>query len=204
MICHKNKFLFIHIPKTAGTAIESTLVGKITNPNWNAGYKHETLTSMLTKFPESKNYFKFSFVRNPWDLTVSFYHFLWKSDYDWPQEWRRLNPSFSQLSFKEWIKHPFFLSPTLRATHVGVEGGYDGKYADWIDSPLGKLDFIGRFENLQQDFNYVCKSLGIPAQQLPTPLKTARADYKLYYDDECAEIVGAKYSEEIERFGYKF
>jgi hypothetical protein len=202
MIDHKNKFIFVHIPKTGGTSIENSLRSPINGVSISA--KHWTLKDYVLNNTFCSDYFTFSFVRNPWDMTVSMYYYLWKSNGSWPTVWRKKNQHFSKLSFSEWLKDETFKTPVIRSTNVTARGGQDGNLLDWVEHNHHKVNFIGRFENLQDDFNIVCDKIGIPRQQLPHINKTKHKHYTEYYDKETKQIVAEKYAKDIEYFGYEF
>lgn len=65
------------------------------------------------------------------------------------------------------------------------------------------VDFVGRFENIEEDFRAICRKVGITAS-LPHVNKSKRTDYRDYYDAETRDLTARLYAEDIERFGYTF
>lgn len=190
MIDSKLKFIFIHVSKTGGTSIEHALNPNVSLDNSSISEvtgntkfrdKHWAARKYLKEYPvEYKNFFTFSFVRNPWDRMLSNY------------KWLKLL-GLIDCSFREWIANPTW-------------GFHAYSYKKMVCDNNGSIivDYIGKFENLQQDFNTVCDKIGIPQQQLPHKNKTKHKHYTEYYDDETREIVAQKYAKDIEYFGYKF
>mgnify|MGYP001341121336 CR=1 FL=1 len=191
MICHKHKFIFIHIPKTGGTSIESLFIKDADIKD--VPKKHHTVHDINGEL--LKKYYAFTFVRNPWDRMVSYYKF-------------RIKRSFAMFnhggSFQEWIR--FLCSDDVQKIkpyhfHLAIMNQYQFLVSKSNEIPL---DFIGKFENLQQDFNIICDKIGIPKQQLPHKNTTEHKHYTEYYDDETREMVAEKYKKDIEYFGYEF
>lgn len=199
MISHKHKFIFIHIPKCAGSSIESFFgynlwdkkkfpsnfysydlaLGK--DPYTNKYLQHLTINEIREmKNSAINDYFSFSFVRNPWSRHLSDFFFFGNR---------------KKCDFKNFLLNP----PKVDLSHAIPQ-------FDFVYSSSGQLlvDFVGKFENLQEDFNTVCDKIGIPQQQLPYKNKSKHKHYTEYYDDETREIVAEKYAKDIEYFGYKF
>jgi chondroitin 4-sulfotransferase 11 len=180
MISHKHKFIFIHIPRTGGTSIDY-LLGKKDEEG-----KHESLFS-LEKKVDISSFFKFSFIRNPWDITISKY----LTPY-----YRKIN----KLSNKSLLH---FLENYFPAPNDAGDSFYD--YFD-----PSKMDFIGRFETREKDLDYISNKIGIqldPKFSVKSKeIQRARSKkhYTEYYDDETRAIVAEKYARDIEYFGYKF
>jgi len=186
IISHKYKFITIDIPKTGTTSINVALndvlgVNDFTvKMSQDIGMRHATYEQCMKKFSGFENYFVFAFVRNPWDRLLSFYLF---------KKHNAANKIPQDMSFKDFLS--LNLSEDFPGQYFYIDGFHD-------------FSFVGRFENLQQDFNAVCDKIGIPQQQLPHKNKTNHKHYTEHYDNETRAIVAEKYAKDIESFGYKF
>ena len=204
MISHKHKFIFIHIPKTGGTSIERALEPTISleDPDCHAGHvegntliegKHWRTIDYQSKFPELfDSYFKFMFIRNPWDRMVSRY------------EWRRfLAPLKFEGERAEKISNQDFKDFLQKQ---GVEMFEKWCYVDLMQDSNGHraIDFVGRFENLQNDFDVVCDKIGTPRQELLNTNHVKRKNYTEYYNNETREMVAQGFKRDIEYIDYKF
>jgi len=224
MISHKHKCIFVHIPKTAGQSIEdiflrlngldfNTRSPLLLKPNKDPKLGPERLAHLTASeyikysyIPEGSfnSYFKFSFVRNPWARLLS--EFIWKKKINSQMKNKlkdKICLDYNAISFNSWLS-------TVNSIKT------DDEFCDSIRHILPQydftfdangnslVDFIGKFENLQEDFNIICDKIKIPQQQLLHLNKTQHKHYTEYYDDETRSIVAEKYAKDIEYFGYKF
>ncbi len=189
MINHQHKFLFIHIPRTGGSSIESQFNYKEKiekNKHWNLNDWKNHLNSN-----DFDSYFKFTFVRNPWDIIVSKY--FDKGWYSSPIQGRG-----GEIGYHSGKTLKYFLEHYKPAIHESGDS-----LLDYFDPE--QMNFVGRFENRSQDLEYICKKIGI---NINTNTKARshknKKHYTEYYDDETRAIVAEKYAQDIECFGYKF
>jgi len=200
MISLQKRFLFVHIPKTAGNSIQSVLrdysedqliaLRKEQDGIERFGLrstkykikKHSTLNEYHRALGEEqfRDLYKFTCVRNPWDRMVSYYFTPTQN----PETWNR-------KKFREIISKAVSLADYLRLDNG--EG-----------DPFANVDCIIRFENLADEFRAVCDTIGIPPPALPRYNRSSRDHYSKYYDDELRELVRARFAAEIERFNYRF
>ena len=206
LISYHKKFLFVHIFKTAGTSITDSLARFCYRPdstrpsNWMAFFstnwtkihrkpikKHATATEIRDSLDREifNSVFKFTFVRNPWDWQVSLYHYILENPENHGYE-----ETMKMGSFRNFV----FSREKLSFTQTGCLVDESGNLL---------VDFVGKFENLDQDFQSICHKVGISAS-LPHINKSKRTDYQDYYDAETRDLTARLYAEDIERFGYTF
>jgi hypothetical protein len=197
MISDRHRCVFVHIPKTAGTSIDRAL-GWISDDAFNPdgslhrdAQDHRTLRELqLAMQPADFDaYFKFTVVRNPWARVASWY----------------TNILQDQLHLAHFGIAADCTFRDFLVNHASTWGLQPLRY--WVEDSNAQieLDFIGRFENLQSDFQIVCGRLGISGTALPHLRRAERpVPYTSLYDAECRSIVTERYAEEIEMLGYRY
>jgi len=213
MISHKHKFIFIHIPKCGGTSVEIAMLrnegipeDRITKwdftqeqmEKYRLYYRYGGVDVQHRKINQYKNeiekrYFTFTFVRNPWERFLSEYFYIKKSCTE-----------CDKTEFN--LKYPTFREFVINNGIACCNYAHDFPQIDFVlSSNHNKLtNFVGRCEDLERDFGYVCDKIGIPPLKLPHRNKTKHKHYTEYYDDETKQIVAEKYAKDIEYFGYEF
>ena len=190
----KHQCIFVHIPKTAGIAVKKSLFGM-------RGGTHRRLRNYKILFGEKEftEYFKFTFVRNPWDRVVSAYEYLREggmneSDRRWSENVLAQFDGFERF-ITEW------LAETGGYGQIHFMPQYE---FICLDGTEPRVDYIGRFEQINEDFNVICRELGIDASLSSENESKRRSDYKKYYNQRTRQIVKDMYSEDIDLFSYKF
>jgi Sulfotransferase family len=215
MISHKYRFIFVHVPKTGGSSIEAAFgIGhEFVNPEEPEDERHRSLGEYGRLFPEMfDDYFKFAFVRNPWDRMVSRY-FQHRDD-----RHAKLARLDEQIAATGNAKKRIELE-AKRANRL--ESVYLSSFREWLIQTSERImkdrhqlregsnnvecffDFVGRFEYLVPDFQFVCKHIGFK-YDLPHVNRSKHENYTSYYDDYSRDLVANLCAHDIERFGYRF
>ena len=182
-INHKHKFIFIHIPKNAGTSIRNSFnINGYDKKVVSKRYPHSTCSEIKKYIGDNiwNEYYKFSFVRNPFDRLVSFYHFHKSDQYKHKVGRER---AYTQ-SFKDWV------IDTKDKNVIQTQ-------SDYLDE---QINFIGSFENLQEDFNLVCNQMDILPYKLPHYNQSQHDSSDTYYDDELTDFVLNRYQKDFINF----
>lgn len=192
LISDKHKFIFIHIPKTAGSSIKNNILPycndgqlKISGENFTDlnGY-HPHVTISPKQVDVYKDYYKFACVRNPFQRYVSMWKFFKKRK---PQE-------FNNINFEKFIDDIVHIknkiNSKLQYTYI-----YNNNNTLLVDK-------IIKFENLQGDFSSVCNSINIPTSQLPHLKNSGNYDYMEYYNSEMLDKLRLFCKKDLDLFGY--
>ena len=194
IISDSHKFIFHHVPKTGGSSITAALAPYCRNyegevpsddtPKWQLAfhqphYMHHAVKD-LEDIPEG--YYSFAFVRNPFSAVVS----AWI-----PTKFKH---------FDEFVEHEIF-------TGVEIVGRYT--QLGWLADEAGNLlvDFVGRFENLVEDFYKVVGIVGVPLMLFPKRNITkdkVHDSYREYYSPVSRRLIEKKYKKDLEFFEYEY
>lgn len=206
IISHRHRFIFFAVPKTGTHSVRHALrehlaeddleqVGLFVHKRLpfpelsRIGHGHLSATQIKPVLGEERfeRYFKFAFVRNPYDRFVSYCAFMSRQS------------NVFETQPQGFMKH--VIRDLRPFDHVLFRPQYE-----MLCNERGELamDFVGRVEQLQNDYNLACAKIGIPSSSLAQINASRHRHYSDYYDDDLKAWVGAFYRRDIELFGYAF
>jgi hypothetical protein len=192
----ERKCIFVHITKCAGISVGMSLFG-----NLGGGHLRITHYQLIFSQREFEEYFKFTFVRNPWDRLVSAFQFLIKGGTN------KVDRAWSARNLARIPDFDTFVRGWVNRKNVNSWKHFVPQYKFVCEprSEVPKVDFIGYFECLAEDFAYIQQKIGSNSD-LKHLNKTegAKKDYRDYYTDATRKIVEDVYAEDIRIFGYDF
>jgi len=204
IISHRYRFIFFAVPRTGTHSIRQALRPHLGANDWEQqalngrqsipvpgiaalGHGHAGYRLLASHLPENilDSYFKFAFVRHPFDRFVSACFFLHRGN----DEFRERAAAYMKHLIR---REPFRRRVLIVPQHLLL--------CDTRGQPA--LNFIGRYETLQESFEEICRHIGIPAAQLPRENRTRHRGCEDYLDDELRNWAGDYYRKDFELFGY--
>jgi hypothetical protein len=192
-LIHQPRCVFIHIPKTAGRSMRDVLF---------AGGHDGPVDGPL---PEAwRGHFAFAIVRNPFDRLVS----AWKMfsegtdgvDWPYPRDGQR---GIGLRGFLDILTDDSITyDPPRRTFEQRIRGHALPQTHPFYC--LDRADFVGRFEDLHDDWSRLADQLGLACRELPRVNTTSRGPYQLYFDDDTRTVAERFYADDLDRLGYRF
>jgi hypothetical protein len=181
-------FIFVHINKTAGTSVGNAIGLPVKD--------HLTAMEIIERVGKVAwdNAFKFSLVRNPWDRVVSLYEYRRKKN--------KTQIATRGITFSDWVELVFGDNPD--PFYCNNPKSFQPQ-VEWLkdDEEKFSIDFVGKFETIAQDFEYIRNEIGIDAV-LPHLNASDRGGYQAYYNQYTRDVVAHRFGEDNEMFGYRF
>jgi hypothetical protein len=207
LISDSHQFIFLRMRKVASTSMKLALLpvclprpaGRLAHLKSRAHLEwdyhkyvfraHDDILAAQRRMPAERfeSYFKFAFVRNPWNRLVSEYEFLLNR----PVHHRHARVK-KLGGFKQFIQMQI---PRHEAYQLNMLVDRKGKLL---------MDFVGKLENLQEDWKTVCERIDLPYEPLPRKNASQRGNIRDYYDEESRQLVARHWAREIEMFGYTY
>jgi hypothetical protein len=224
IISHSHKFIFIKPLKTAGTSIEAALsqycsnndivtslndfwFNRDKNGEWvhkamnDEGFQqHDDAQTIKNRIPPETwdSYLKFSMTRNPWDRALSY--FSWKQ--------RRFPELRPKKSFYHYLGIPYNeLRKTKEIFSQFLKNDLPNNDQFYLINGKLCVDHIVRYEHLVEDFEQLCKLIGLPPIKIPhlkAGIRRGKDHYSKYYNKESQSLVASKHMNDIKLFNYTF
>lgn len=183
--------IFIHVPKTGGTSML-----QISFVDDRVRSKHPKAVQVRNLYGSKiwDDCLTWGFVRNPYDRFVSLYHFYRSGK-------AGAHHAHITACVNEYLDFGSFVMD-----YPGFKYKHRLHFADqssWLcDGDLVIVDYVGAFEQLQDDFDELCVLLGYNAQKLPHKQKSYHPQYTKCYNAETADIIYNEYKRDFEIFNY--
>lgn len=206
IVSHQHRFVFVAIPKTGTHSVRQALrehlgpddieqVGLFVNKRFpfaelaSIRHGHLSLTQIRPFLGEREfsEYFKFAFVRNPFDRFVSYCAFMTRANDAFNRDPRAV---MRQILFQVRPLEHILFQPQ-HSLLVDVDGSL-------------LTDYVGRVERMQASYDEVCARVGIPGAVLGQVNSSRRGSYRDYYDQPLIDGVADLYRRDLELFDYEF
>lgn len=207
IVSHSRRFIFAAVPKTGTHAVRQALreqlgegdveqVGLFVDKRfpWEElaaiRHGHLSLRQVRPYLGETAfdGYFKFAFVRNPFDRFVSYCAFMLRGG------------DVFQRQPREVMRHFLFEEPPEQ--HILFQPQASLLVDD--DGETLLTDGVGRVEDMQGSYDAICARIGIASRPLDRVNGTSRGDYRPYYDQTLIDGVAARYAQDLALFDYSF
>jgi hypothetical protein len=206
IISRKHRFIFFAVPKTGTHSVRRALrvhlaeddleqVGLFVQKRFpfaefaDIQHGHISVREIQPVLGDAwfENSFKFAFVRNPFSRFVSYCAFISRDT----THFKDTPLAFMKYVIRDWRPFDQILFRPQHEFLVDAAGRI-------------KMDFIGRVERMQSDYDAICERLTLPKSPLEQANASVHGDYREYFDAELIQLVAHFYRADLELFDYRF
>ncbi len=170
------------------------------NKSWPIQDSNEKEATITSK--EISAFFIFTFVRNPFDRLVSFFQnkYIYKNGgYNFYQLAKQESffpkvGSFAELAHKMSKAPDAYLNEHIEPQYLKI---------DRLQDLGAKINFIGKFENLESDFEKIRTKFHLLPLEQRMKSTGEHSDWRDYYTPRTAKMIYKRYRKDFERFGYQ-
>ena len=215
LISQKHKFVTIDIPKTGTRSLRESLQplsvvdiygGSIENSEF---YQHDYAINAKKQFTERgwnwNEYFTFTIVRNPWVRYFSFFKYFKNYGEKYLRRGESINWNESELNQGKLCVKLFRGKDhkTVLKNIILNNDSQDSYYCNKNGEII--VNHIAEFENLQNEFVFLCDKVGIQAPDLKHGNKSS-SSYNMHdiYNQELINLVAKKEKSVIGLKGYNY
>ncbi|MFB6257757.1 MAG: sulfotransferase family 2 domain-containing protein [Flavobacteriales bacterium] len=207
LISKRHRFIFFHVPKAAGSSITAAfqrysdfpyarlyhylfeLLGK---QRWLHLFpRHISPLELKEELGEANftRYFKFAFVRNPFDWHVSQFHFHKQ------KKGAYFHETFKDMSFEDYVEWAVENTAIARSLQKRFLSDEEGELL---------VDHVGKVEHLNDDLAIISERLGLQVEVLQKNKSERKEDYRKHYNERMRRLIEESHQEDLEAFGYSF
>jgi hypothetical protein len=190
IISHELKFIFIHIQRTGGNTVINLLKHQLKEKVEIISQHGNAKTAELSLLEDYKDYFNFTFIRNPWDRILSWYLLIYQHENN--------NMDKERSQFEKFIELDL----------AAAKGDKDFHYnqLDYISNEKGNIliNKCYRFDNFEEEVSAMLKDLGLLQMAIPRLNLSLMTNYRDYYTVKSRELINQKCKRDIAYFGFEF
>jgi chondroitin 4-sulfotransferase 11 len=195
IVSRPRRVLFVHVHRTGGSSLRTLLLQRLPGAT-RLGNQHSSITEAKGLLGEDLDgYFKFAFVRNPWERIVSWWMLLRQGP----------RPVGSTATAVAETLEAYLLA----CRDAAARGGplpFPAEQMALLAETHGPVlvDELGRYESYEKDARRIFERLGLDLGELPRAGATRHDHYATYYNEDGRRLVAELYPRDIRELGYEF